>query len=187
VCCKFYCAGVRKSIGLQHTATHCNTLQHTSTNCNTLIKSIRAFVTSSPYSATYNICSVLQCVAVCCSVLQCVALCCSVLQCIAVCCIIYVVCCSVRCARLSESKRAILTSSPYTTTFDIYVAVCCGVLQCGVVCYSVCCNVHCAGVSKSIGARTLQRATTHCNTLPHTATLSKSIGASVTPSPYSAT
>ena len=33
-----------------------------------------------------NICSALQCVAVCCSVLQCVAVCCSVLQCVAVCC-----------------------------------------------------------------------------------------------------
>jgi len=34
-----------------------------------------------------QICSVLQCVAVCCSVLQCVAVCCSVLQCVAVCCL----------------------------------------------------------------------------------------------------
>ena len=33
-----------------------------------------------------QVCSVLQCVAVCCSVLQCVVVCCSVLQCVAVCC-----------------------------------------------------------------------------------------------------
>jgi hypothetical protein len=33
-----------------------------------------------------NVCSVLQCVAVCCRVLPCVAVRCSVLQCVAVCC-----------------------------------------------------------------------------------------------------
>jgi len=32
-----------------------------------------------------QVCSVLQCVAVCCSVLQCDAVCCSALQCVAVC------------------------------------------------------------------------------------------------------
>ena len=52
-----------------------------------------------------QVCSVLQCVAVCCSVLQCVAVCCSVLQCAAVCCSVLLcaaVCVAVCCSELFE-------------------------------------------------------------------------------------
>ena len=63
---------------------------------------------SVPLWFRHDICSVLQCVAMCCSVLQCFAMCCSVLQCVAV-----------RCSVLQ------------------CVAVCCSVLQCVAVCCSV--------------------------------------------------
>ena len=98
---------------------------------------------------------VLQWVAVCCSVLQCVNrrmsllhstqvyvccnACCSVLQCSVACCSVF------KCRMLSSHSTQWLC-------VEIYVAVCCNVLQCVAVC------------------NTLQRHATHCNTLQHTPT-----------------
>ena len=109
-------------------------------------------------------CSVLQCDAVCCSVLQCVAVCCSVLQCGAVCCSVVqcgAVWCSVvqgatlyaprptrrpRTIHLPVARRFVHVivmhvhadvSVRYSYICTHVVAVCCSVLQCVAVSYSV--------------------------------------------------
>jgi len=101
-------------------------------------------------------CSVMQCVAACCSVLQCAAVCCSVLQHVAV-----------WCSALHSFGR-IRRQSDDGNRFQC-VAVCCSVLQCVAVCrrVSLCvalCSQQCGVVIVSTIA------TTHCNTLQHTAT-----------------
>ena len=98
-----------------HSASHCNTLQHTTTHCNTLevdvrMKLNRNYDESCRSEADRQVCSVLQCVAVCCSVLPCVAMCCSALQCAAVLLQYAAVRCSLLLHRRPEADRQVFIS-----------------------------------------------------------------------------
>jgi len=115
----------------------------------------------------------LQCVAVCCSVLQCIAVYCRELQCITVCCV-WAVCCSA--CNCIHKRKGVLQCIAVCCSVLQFVAVCCNVLQCveSEQCLAVHANASTRGnLTKwyiQYEACIIWCATTHCNTLQHTAT-----------------
>ena len=118
----------------------------------------------------FQICSVLQCVAVCCSVLQCVAVCCSVLQCASVHVCIFthpslcvnqiLICINIPTCTQAHCNTVQHTATHCNTLQHTKTCVWIWLTQ-RLACILIFCATHC---------NTLQHTATHCNTLQHTAT-----------------